>query len=329
MVFGFFYPEPNQLAMTSNSEIFNSDKLTRIIGEYPTDGMNSRPGPYLLASAGIHGNEPSGILALQRVFNKLKTNRPYLKGKLIGVSGNMAALKKGVRLIDKDLNRVCTPEFAEQLKTGEAAGFQEGSEFRDLSLIVEAIENNKKQEEFLFMDLHTTSSKTAPYISVNKKAESFNFAKKMPLPVVKGIEKYIPGHFDHFLTLKGHTGFTMEAGQHEDPQSVDYHEAAIWVVMVDNGLLDRSVIDYAYYHDLLKKSSPTQDNFEVTYRLDLKEDQEFVMEPGFENFSAVKKGQLLAKLDGKEILADSDSRVFLPLYQKQGSDGFFIVMPAD
>ena len=314
---------------TKNSELFNADGLTRIIGEYPTDGMFSRPGPFLLASAGIHGNEPSGILALQRVFKKLKTSKPFVKGRLIGVSGNMTALKKGVRLIDKDLNRVCTPEFADRLKSGEIADFQEGSEFHDLAAIVEAIENNKKQEKFLFMDLHTTSSRTPPYISVNKKKENFDFAKKMPLPVVKGIEKFIPGHFDHFLTLKGHTGFTMEAGQHDDPRSVDFHEAAIWVVMVDNGMLDKSVIDYAHYHNLLKESSPTRDNFEVTYRLNLKDGCEFAMEEGFENFSEIKKGQLLAKLDGEKILADSDARVFLPLYQQQGSDGFFIVMPAD
>ena len=314
---------------TKNSEKFNAERLTRVIGEYPTDGMFSRPGPFLLASAGIHGNEPSGILALRRVFEKLITNKPFLKGKLIGVTGNMAALKQGVRLIDKDLNRVCTPEFADRLIAGEIAGFQEGSEFHDLATIVESLENNKKQEEFLFMDLHTTSSMTPPYISVNRKKENFDFAKKMPLPVVKGIEKFIPGHFDHFLTLKGHTGFTMEAGQHDDPKSVDFHEAAIWVVLVDNGMLDKSVIDYSYYYNLLKDSSPTQDNFEVTYRLNLEEGSEFVMEAGFENFSEVKKDQILAKLDGENVLADSDSRVFLPLYQKQGSDGFFIVMPAD
>lgn len=314
---------------TKNSEKFSAERLTRVIGEYPTDGMYSRPGPFLLASAGIHGNEPSGILALRRVFQKLKTKKPFLKGRLIGVTGNMAALKKGVRLIDKDLNRVCTPEFADRLKAGEIAGFQEGSEFHDLAAIVESLENNKKQEKFLFMDLHTTSSHTPPYISVNKKKENFDFAKKMPLPVVKGIEKFIPGHFDHFLTLKGHTGFTMEAGQHDDPKSVDFHEAAIWVVLVDNGMLDKSVIDYAYYYNLLKDSSPTQDNFEVTYRLNLEEGREFVMESGFENFSEVKKGQLLAKLDGEDILADTDASLFLPLYQKQGSDGFFIVMPAD
>src|SRR5690606_34311217 len=102
---------------TTNSEKFSAEGLTRVIGEYPTDGMYSRPGPFLLVSAGIHGNEPSGILALQRVFQTLKTNKPFLKGRLIGVSGNMMGLKKGVRLIDKDLNRICTPEFADQLKS--------------------------------------------------------------------------------------------------------------------------------------------------------------------------------------------------------------------
>lgn len=316
--------------MTTNSEQFNSEKLTRILGEYPIDnGKQSRKGPCLLVSAGVHGNEPSGILALACVFKKLEARKPVFNGRLIGVSGNMAALKKGVRLIDRDLNRICTPEFADKLKSGEVAGFQEGAEFHDLVMIVESIERSEKHDKLLFMDLHTTSSETAPYISVNEKPESFNFAKKMPLPVVKGIENFIPGHFDHFLTLKGHTGFTMEAGQHENTKSIAFHEAAIWLVMVDNGLLEKSEVDYDYYYQLLKNSSPSQGNFEVTYRLNLKAGQEFAMEPGYENFSAVKKGELLARLEGEKVLAESDARVFLPLYQKQGSDGFFIVSPTD
>lgn len=314
--------------MKTNYDDFDPSRLKRVIGIYPQDNMDQTSGPFLLVSGGIHGNERSGVLALERVFSRLYEGKPKIKGKVIGVTGNLAALAKGVRMIDKDLNRVCKPEYAEKLKNGMKADSQEGVEFHELAMIIEEIEKDPQQKRIFFMDLHTTSSRTAPYISVNKKKENFDFAKKMPLPVVKGIEKFIPGHFDHFLTLKGHTGFTMEAGQHDDLRSVDFHEAAIWVVLVDIGMLDMADVDYRHYHQMLKSSSPTQDNFEVTFRLNLEKNQEFAMEPGFENFSQVKRGQLLAKLEGEKILADKDSRVFLPLYQKQGSDGFFIVEPA-
>lgn len=311
--------------MKANSEILDIENLTRVIGEYPTEPTNQTDGPYLLVSGGVHGNEPSGVLALQRVFKKLQNEQFTLNGKIVGVAGNIIALKKGVRLIDKDLNRVCTLENETQLKADKKLDFHEASEFNELLKIVEQLENEKFNTEFHFMDLHTTSSSTAPYISVNRREDSFAFAKQMPLPVVKGIEKYIPGHFDHYQTLKGHAGFTMEAGQHDDPKSVDYHEAAIWVILVKSGMLEKSTIAYDQYYELLEKASSTNDNFEVIYRQEIGEDQYFKMDPGYANFTRINKGQQLASMDGKTIVSDFTGRVFLPLYQTQGSDGFFIV----
>ncbi|MEB2779967.1 succinylglutamate desuccinylase/aspartoacylase family protein [Algoriphagus sp. C2-6-M1] len=314
--------------MKSKSEVLAKENLTRVIGEYPSDPNNQAPGPYLLVSGGVHGNEPSGVLALQRVFKKLYKEKPELKGKIVGVAGNIVALKKGVRLIDKDLNRVCTLENEKQLKANTKLDFHEGSEFNELLAIVEKLENEASNTEFHFMDLHTTSSSTAPYISVNLREESFAFAKQMPLPVVKGIEKYIPGHFDHYQTLKGHAGFTMEAGQHDDPKSVDYHEAAIWLILVKTGMLEKSGTAYDDYYKMLENASPTNDNFEVTFRQEIGKDQVFKMHPGYSNFTKINKGQRLASLDGETIFSDSTGRIFLPLYQSQGSDGFFIVKPA-
>ena len=289
-------------------------QLNRIIGQYPPENP-TLPGPCLLVSAGIHGNEPSGILALQRVFQKLDDMKPDLKGMLVGLAGNMEALKKGTRLIEKDLNRICTLEFAEQLKSGKALGFQEGLEFHDLVSVVDGLEQHPSQFGIFFMDLHTTSSKTVPYISVNKKTRNFDFAKKFPLPIVRGIEEFIPGHFDHFLTLRGYTGLTLDAGQLGDPRSVDYHEAAIWLALVDCGMIDKEAIDYRHYYELLKNSSPAQERFEVIDRFELEDGSVFSMNPGFENFDMIQKGQHLANLNGDEVLAAAEGRIFLPLYQ--------------
>ncbi|WP_192085269.1 succinylglutamate desuccinylase/aspartoacylase family protein [Algoriphagus sp. Y33] len=314
--------------MKTNSEILDKENLTRIIGEYPREPSNQTSGPYLLVSGGIHGNETSGVLAIQRVFRKLQEDKPSLKGKIVGIAGNIVALKKGVRLIDKDLNRVCTLANEERLKAQQSLDFHEASEFNELIKIVEKLENEEFNSAFHFMDLHTTSSTTAPYISVNLRERSFDFAKQMPLPVVKGIEKYIPGHFDHYQTLKGHTGFTMEAGQHDDPKSVDYHEAAIWIILVNTGMLEKSAIPYDNYYKMLENASPTNDNFEVIYRQEIGEDHYFRMDPGYANFTKINQGQRLATLDGETIVSRSKGRVFLPLYQNQGSDGFFIVKQA-
>ena len=49
------------------------------------------------------------------------------------------------------------------------------------------------------------------------------------------------------------------------------------------------------------------------------------MRPDFENFESIHKDQLLAFSDGQEIRSEQKGRIFMPLYQKQGEDGFFIL----
>jgi succinylglutamate desuccinylase len=77
--------------------------IERILGRFPEKRGD---GNTLLISAGIHGNEPSGIVAFQKVLQKLKDLNPSLKGNLIGVAGNLTAIKAGERSVDHDLNRI-------------------------------------------------------------------------------------------------------------------------------------------------------------------------------------------------------------------------------
>jgi succinylglutamate desuccinylase len=49
------------------------------------------------------------------------------------------------------------------------------------------------------------------------------------------------------------------------------------------------------------------------------------MLPGFKNFDAIEKNQILAKNKHGDILAPYSGYILMPLYQKQGEDGFFII----
>jgi succinylglutamate desuccinylase len=48
------------------------------------------------------------------------------------------------------------------------------------------------------------------------------------------------------------------------------------------------------------------------------------MEPAFENFQTVKRGQVLARDNKGPIKAIESGMVLLPLYQRLGDDGFFL-----
>ena len=49
------------------------------------------------------------------------------------------------------------------------------------------------------------------------------------------------------------------------------------------------------------------------------------MLPNFESFQFVKKGTPLAISDGKQLTVKRDSILFMPLYQKKGRDGYFLI----
>lgn len=51
------------------------------------------------------------------------------------------------------------------------------------------------------------------------------------------------------------------------------------------------------------------------------------MRPGFRSFEWVRKGQVLAEFNGREVRAAFDALLLMPRYQPQGEDGFFLAAP--
>jgi succinylglutamate desuccinylase len=48
---------------------------------------------------------------------------------------------------------------------------------------------------------------------------------------------------------------------------------------------------------------------------------------GFKSFEKITKGTELAIHNNVEIMSPYNGRIFMPLYQKQGAEGFFIINP--
>ena len=67
----------------------------RIIGTYGKPGS----GPLVIAIAGLHGNEPAGVNALERVFQYLHRYEIELDGFFVGLAGNLPALEQEIAQI--------------------------------------------------------------------------------------------------------------------------------------------------------------------------------------------------------------------------------------
>ncbi len=296
--------------------------MDRILGTYTC----GRPGPLLVVSGGVHGNEPSGIEAIRKVLAELERTKPEINGTLLAISGNTPALEAGTRFIDEDLNRAWSEENVASTEPGT-------SEKRQVQEIV-AVLKDYSEENFTkryFLDCHTTSSPTLPYISVQDVNDNVEWAQRFPTYIIQGFSDLVYGCIDHYLSRIGITGFVFEAGQHEDPSAVDNHEGILWLVLKEAcGLQLELLSEFPECVDTFaKQNSPDQKTFEIVERFGLEDEDDFVMEPGFSNFDPVKKDQLLALHNGEKVHSAHDANIFMPLYQAQGNDGFFIVREAE
>ncbi len=292
--------------------------VERIIGNY----TSNKKGPLLFVTAGVHGNEPSGVKALEKVFEELEKTKPGIEGRVVGVKGNKSALEKGHRYIDEDLNRTWTEENVKL----EIPGTQEQKEMHD---VIKLLENfpEKDYSKRYFLDCHTTSSASLPYISVQEVNDNDPWAQKFPTYIVRGFSDIIYGAIDHYMSRTGLTGFVFEAGEHSSETSVENHEGIIWLALKEACKLDLTGIScypecVVNFTDL---NAPDQKTFEIVYRHEIKKGDSFKMEPGYKNFQKIEKGELLAISNGEEIRSKWDAYIFMPLYQSQGNDGFFVI----
>jgi hypothetical protein len=151
------------------------------------------------------------------------------------------------------------------------------------------------------------------------------FAQKFPVRILLGIEEQLDGTLLEYLNNKGAVTLGFEGGQHESAEALENHEALIWLALVNAEILAlEDVPDLEKHRKKLAASAGKVRFLEVRYREAITSRDEFEMNPGFENFDLVKRGQILARNSKGEIKAPESGLILMPLYQKQGEDGFFI-----
>ena len=297
----------------------------RLIGSYAGEA----DGPLLICVGGLHGNEPAGVLALRRVFRTLEDRSPPLRGEIVGIAGNLRALREGTRYVQRDLNRGWTRRTVETAKSAPEAGEDaETVEQRELLAILREVLARATGAVYV-VDLHTTSAESAPFLTLGDTLRNRAFARRIPLPMVLGIEEQIDGAMLEYLNGHGAVTVGIEAGRHDAASSVDRHVWSLWSAMIATGNLDPvSMPDVGEVETRLREAWRGLSRvFEVRHRKPVVDGDGFLMRPGFRNFQPIQEGEQLAEELGGAITAPESGQLFLPRYQEQGDDGFFIVRP--
>lgn len=299
-----------------------SIELHRIIGHI----KGSDPGPTVIFLGGIHGNEPAGVFALHTVIQELKEKGTTIRGSIYAIAGNLWALQRGIRYEQEDLNRLWSLQAVKKLQNGVS-----GTESKDKHEQIALYQTLKEILEletgpYYFFDLHTTSSKTIPFITVNDNLLNRKFTSQYPLPIVLGIEEYLQGPLLSYVNELGYVAFGFEGGQHDDLDAVKNHIAFTYISLIFSHSLSKNEIDFDHYFNFLKKSIHLNTGFyEIFNHFGLDENDTFKMNPGYINFQKIKKNEVLAIHNDKTVKSAKNGKIFMPLYQNKGTDGFFII----
>jgi succinylglutamate desuccinylase len=294
----------------------------RLIGSL----RGSEAGPSLIVVGGIHGNEPAGVRAAERVLARLGAMR--LRGDFVALAGNVRALRLGCRYQRRDLNRQWS---ARALLPAPADGDPDDAERLEQAELRAALDEAvaRARGPVAFLDLHTTSADGIPFVMVGDTIRHRAFADAFPLPLILGLEEQLDGVLSEYMTAKGCVTLACEGGQHASPAAAENLEALLWLAVSAAGLVDaRDVPQHAasFAHlDRARHGLPRI--IEVLFRHAVVPEDAFVMEPGFANIAPVRRGQLVARDRRGELRAPSDGLVLLPLYQSLGADGFFFGRP--
>ena len=315
-----------QMSKVFSKALEREIEVDRYIGKFEND-PNS---PTVIMFGGIHGNEPSGVFALDVVCNHIRSEHLDLKGNFYALAGNLCALPEGERFCDVDLNRIWNGKSISDLEKNTASlNGQARKEDRQMLELLNEIKYilNRNKGEFYFIDLHTTSSQSCPFIPINDTMANRRFARKFPVPTVLGIEEFLDGPLLSYINEIDHIALGFEGGQHDEKSAIHNHIAFIGLALLYSNCISKNEIpDYKTYLQNLKEAGRKERGiYEIVKRFEVLDNNSFDMNPGFESFDMIKKNQHLANYKNQKVKAEKDGKIFMPLYQKQGEDGFFVI----
>lgn len=314
-------------------------RTNRILGE-----MGAAHNEILfLVLASVHGNETAGIRALDLIFKMLEVepirNPSFeLKGKIVGIIGNLSAHQVKKRYIDLDLNRQWTNANIELIRSEEYWTTTEEApvEFEEMKaiddMVFELIEKEQPRE-LVVLDIHTTSAKGGIFSICPDDEASIALGLTFHAPVLTGFLKGVRGTMMHYFSSKRMglptTVITFESGQHVEKLSVNRAIAAIINSLKHLGMVPSDVVEIQHDRRLRADSEGLPRLAELLIHHPIKVEDRFRMLPGFKNFDRIRAGQKLAEDRLGPIHSPTDGMILMPLYQKQGADGFFIIQPVE
>jgi uncharacterized protein len=259
-------------------------------------------GPKVLIFGGVHGDEISGVYAIEKLLFDFMTNTYVISnGSVVLVRANEKALGLGVRYLDSDLNRM----FKDQYDSAARKGTYEFERAQELKTLLTDCE--------YFLDLHSAPIAQDPFVIAERQHTDF-FTGLGIARFITGWAKFsggsIGGDAENYANMNGGIGATLESGSHVASNAIKVaYEASLSMLSLLGMVLPTTQI---------KKVSP--EIFEI-YSVQLKQADDFRYEGEVTNFQFLPKGASYAVQGGSSLRVSEDSYLLIPMTPEQTKVG--------
>lgn len=275
-------------------------------------------GRCLVVVGSVHGNEPAGRLAIEKIKELVENKNWHIDGDVYGLIGNPLAIKSNERFVEENLNRAFgraeIPGSYEEKRSEEITAW-----FKELAA---------QYTEMYLLDLHSVSlgnTRIAIYNVENKRAEKW--AREVsPIPFfLAEREEVLPGSLMGAFEKLGGTGIAVECGNHSSEEGATVALEHIERALESLGMLTERKVSF--------KGTVQYEGTPRTYELTapIKPHAGFVWDLPVASELFVAKGTQFAHDDLGTHVAPEDCYIIMPSKVPQPEDfdaGFLAIKTA-
>jgi len=253
-----------------------------------------KDGPRVVFFSGVHGDEVSGVHALEKLFFDFFVGvRELHCGSLTLVRANEQALSKVCRYVKYNMNRMFREEYSADID-------KNAYEYNRTQQLKPILANCD-----YFFDLHSAPIAAEPFIVVEETA--FAFYKQLGINrIMTGWSKFssgaIGGDAENYANAHGAKSATLESGSHFEKRSNDVAYRSVVSVLSILGMIEGP------------KPQPEQP-LEIVdvYAVVLKEFDDFHYAGEVDNFQFIEKDHTFAIQNGRPLTVSEDSYLLIPM----------------
>jgi len=254
----------------------------------------SRPEP-VVVMVGVHGNEPCGLSALLQFLEDLLEGHVTLGGQsIMFIIANIEALKKEVRAVDHNLNRLFGKKGFDDV--GGSLELKRAKEIEPLLRNAHAV-----------LDIHSASESGPAYCLLYPRSSSDAHAMKLPKCLVynsSDMRNYLLGTSGAFCELLEVNRLVFEAGQHASEAAVVAARNALGSFLLYYGVISPA--------ELVDKLNVFTEAW-IVYHVECTKGRSFTYRRSFKNLDAVSRGEIIGWYDSEQaVIAECDCIIILP-----------------